>query len=139
RIAAAWVCLLTVAFLYAPLAGALLLARGADCCVGGYCKVPTHHHEKQKAAAQQVAEQPSAGEACDHEKGSGSHVTPCKMSCCPDTARPALMPVAFVLPVVTFSLEPAATIRPVTTARATEISRFARPLSPPPRLTSSLL
>src|SRR5277367_4334680 len=41
RSAAAWICMLAVALLYAPMAGAALLAYGVDCCVGGFVTSPS--------------------------------------------------------------------------------------------------
>jgi hypothetical protein len=49
------------------------------------------------------------------------------------------MPVAFVLPDVSVAPEPGGAVQLVQMARAFEISRFERPLSPPPRFFSSLL
>jgi hypothetical protein len=130
--ATVWFCLLAVALLYAPLAGAALLAYGADCCVGGFCNVPEHHHHKQQPAASQD----SGPMDCGHEM---SGMTSCSMSCCKDPARPALMPVAFVLPPASFAPAVGEVLRPVQMASSLEISRFVKPLSPPPRFLASVL
>jgi len=121
-----------VAFLYAPLAGAAILAYQADCCVGGFCNVPEHHHHHKQPPAPR---QDSAPMDCGHDM---SGMTSCSMSCCQDPARPALIPGAFVLP--TASLEPASreVLRPVQFASALEISPFVKPLSPPPRFAVSV-
>lgn len=132
--------MLAVALIYAPMAGAALIAHGMDCCTGGYCKIPAHHH-KQKT--QQTAEQHppiwhSDGMNCEHEMG-GMAMTSCSMTCCQDPSRPALVPVAFVLPAASLAPEPSDAIRCLKIAGAIEIQRFARPLSPPPRFESSVL
>lgn len=132
RSAAAWLCLLAVTLLYAPLAGAALLAYGADCCAGGFCNVPTHHHHKQQPAPSQN----SAPMDCGHDR---SGITPCSMSCCKDPARPALIPGAFVLPLAGSAAAPEEVFRPVQFRSSLEISRFVKPLSPPPRFTPSVL
>lgn len=133
RSTAVWLCLLSVALLYAPLAGAALLAHGVDCCLGGFCNVPEHHHHhKQKS----VSSQESSPMDCRHDM---SGITPCKMSCCKDPARPALIPGAFVLPELSFAPSAGEVLRPVQLASSLEISRFVKPLSPPPRFTDSVL
>jgi len=131
-VAAAWFCLLAVALLYAPLAGAEWLAHSKDCCTGGYCTIPEHHHHKhQRAPAQN-----SSPMDCGHDMGG---MMSCSMSCCQDPARPALMPGMFLLPSVSFAPLAARVLRPIKIASALEISRFVKPLSPPPRLASPVL
>jgi hypothetical protein len=132
RSAAAWLCLLAVALLYAPLAEAALLAHGVDCCVGGFCNVPEHHHHKQKP----VPSQKTSPMDCGHDM---SGMTSCSMSCCNDPARPALLPGAFVLPPSSFVPVDGEVLRPVQLASSSELSRFVKPLSPPPRFSASVL
>ncbi len=132
QLAAAWVCLLAVALLYAPLAGAALLAHGVNCCVGGVCPIPEHHHHKQQPAAAKEA----APMDCGHEMGG---MTSCSMSCCKDPSRPALIPGAFVLPEVSFAPTAGEVLHAVQLASSLEISRFVKPLSPPPRSTPQVL
>jgi len=132
RWAAAWFCLLAVALLYAPQAGTALLAYEANCCVGGVCNVPEHHHHKQQPAPSPD----SAPMDCGHDM---SGMTSCSMSCCKDPARPALMPGAFVLPPASFVPVTGEVLGPVQWASSLEISRFVKPLSPPPRFAASVL
>ena len=132
RTAAGWLCLLAVALLYAPLAGAALLVCGVNCCVAGFCNVPEHHRHKQ----QPTPSEESAPTDCGHNVRG---MTPCSMSCCKDPARPALIPGAFVLPPASFVPAMGKVLRPVQVASALEISRFVRPLSPPPRSTATVL
>jgi hypothetical protein len=124
--------MLAVALLYAPLAGAMLLAHGVDCCAGGFCNVPEHHHHKKAPAASQE----SAPMDCGHDMGG---MTSCSMSCCKDPARPELIPGAFLLPSLSYAPAACEVLRPVQPAITLEISRFVKPLSPPPRFTASVL
>jgi hypothetical protein len=132
RSATAWLCLLAVALLYAPMAGAALLAYGVDCCVGGFCNIPEHHHHKSQPAPTQD----TAPMDCVHDM---SGMKPCSMSCCKDPARPALIPGAFVLPPASFVPAASEVVRPILLANHLEISRFVKPLSPPPRFAASVL
>jgi hypothetical protein len=132
RMAAAWFCLLAVALLYAPLVGAVLLAHGVDCCAGGFCTIPEHHHQKQ----QRVPAQESSPMDCGHDM---SGMTSCSMSCCKDPSRPALLTGAFVVPSLSFAVAVGEAHRPVLPANSLEISRFAKPLSPPPRFAPAVL
>ena len=131
RAAAACLCMVAVALLYAPLGAAALIANGVGCCASGFCPIKAHHHHKQ--APSQHDSQPMD---CGHDM---SGMAACSMSCCPDHGRPAVVPATFVLP-------PAATVppahemvRPVLLTASTEISQALKPLSPPPRFASSLL
>jgi hypothetical protein len=141
RTAAAWICLLAVALLYAPLASAALIANGLDCCAGGYCNIPEHrHHQRQLGhghhGAPAAPSQNSAPMDCGHEM---SGLTSCSMSCCQDTVRPTLIPGAFVLPDVIFVPATTEATRPVQVSDAFEPSRFVKPVSPPPRFASPIL
>jgi hypothetical protein len=133
RTAAAWFCLLAVALLYAPLASAVLLAHGADCCVNGYCNIPAHHHHKQPPAP----EKNTVPMDCGHDLGGG--MKPCSMSCCQDHLRPALIPGAFVIPSLRAAPAIVGVLYPVQITNSSEISRFVKPLSPPPRFFSAAL
>jgi hypothetical protein len=135
RQAGGWICLLAVAFMYAPLAGAAWLLN-SDCCASGYCKVPAHHRAGHGAARAQQMPSQAREMKCEHE---GSGRMSCSMSCGQDSVRPALMPVAFILPVATIVSGPSATLRPVPVTAVSEIPQLVEPLSPPPRLASFVL
>jgi hypothetical protein len=134
QVAAGWICLFALALLYAPMAGAVLLAHESDCCAGGYCKVPMHRHGTQGNAPEHQPPRQLDGTSCDHNKG----MQDCSMSCCHDPARPALIPTAFVLPSATFAPERGETLRNLPVIRTSEILRYTRPASPPPRNASLL-
>jgi len=136
RFAAAWLCLLAVTLIYAPMAGAAWLAHNMDkmaCCAGGYCPIAAHHHQKQKRNSSQN----SMPMDCGHEMGGMDGMMSCSMSCCQNPARPALIPGAFLLPAVNFAPPTDEISHPVLIGSAFEISRFAKPHSPPPRTSSS--
>lgn len=135
RLVAGWICLLAVAFMYAPLAGAAWFVN-SDCCATGYCKVPAHHQAGNGAAHTQQIPPQDREMKCEHD---GDRRMACSMSCCQDSVRPALMPVAFILPVATIVSAPGATLRPVSVTAVSEIPQFVEPLSPPPRLASFVL
>jgi hypothetical protein len=133
RTGAAWLCVLAVALLYAPLTGAAILAYQADCCVGGVCNIPAHHHHHKQPPGPAQESMPMD---CGHDM---SGMTPCSMSCCQDPARPALIPGAFVLSAASFFAAPGEVLRPMQLVGSLEISRFVKPLSPPPRFAVSVL
>jgi hypothetical protein len=139
RAAAAWICIVAVVFLYAPLAGAALLAHGMDCCTGDYCPIKEHHHNHGKPQGAKAAHQHEAAADCDHDGHGLAGMTACSMSCCQDTARPAVNPAAFVLPTPVFVPATREVVRPVQIVSVQKVSRLAKPLSPPPRLASPLL
>jgi hypothetical protein len=142
RTAAAWLCLLAVALLYAPLASAALIANGADCCVNGYCNIAEHKHHKQKLAQSQDAAPMDCGHDMSGMGGKadlGVGMKSCSMSCCQDPVRPVLIPGAFLLPGMEAAPTVIEVIRPVEIKNSLEISRFIKPLSPPPRFSSSVL
>jgi hypothetical protein len=63
----------------------------------------------------------------------------CSMSCCKDPSRPALIPGAFLLPTADFVPAAGEALQTVPLANPLEISRFVKPLSPPPRFESPVL
>jgi hypothetical protein len=135
RVVCGWICLLAVAFMYAPLAGAAWLLN-SDCCAAGFCKVPAHHQAGQGAARAHQMPSQDREMKCEHDGGGRMA---CSMSCCQDSVRPALMPVAFILPAAAIMSGPSTTLRPVVVTAVSEIPQFVKPLSPPPRLATFVL
>jgi len=128
RIVAAWVCLLTAAFLYAPLAAANWSAHVMACCTGDYCPIAQHHHPKKPAS-------PHSEMDCGHDM---SEMMDCSMSCCPRSENPLVTAIAFVLPHVTSVSTGIAVTGSADTLQALEIPRSLKPVSPPPRLAHIL-
>jgi hypothetical protein len=129
RTAAAWLCLLAVALLYAPLAAAAWASRSMACCTGNHCDIPAHHYR-------QAAAQPASHEDCGH---GASELTPCSMSCCQTLDKPVVTGVAFVLPHLAFTTAPVMVTRAPDSAHSIEIPRSTQPLSPPPRIGAAAL
>jgi hypothetical protein len=123
RILAALVCLLAVAFLYAPFAAAAWSSHAMACCTDGFCNIPKHHHKKAPANS-------TASEDCDHQMGG---MMDCSMSCCQDPVRPAVTSMAFVLPPATCAASAMSITGAVERVHSIEIPRTIAPLSPPPR------
>jgi len=121
----AWVCLLAVASLFAPLAGAAWSASTMDCCTGDHCTIPKHHH--RKAAAHMN---------CDHDNAGG--LTECSMSCCQDEERPWATAMIFVMPLLAMSSVPLHVMPADEASRSIEIPRSVQPLVPPPRSIASV-
>jgi|SRR5438477_7440045 len=125
RLLAAWVCLLAVASLFAPLAGAAWSASAMDCCTGDHCTIPRHHHRKAAAHLD-----------CDHDNAGG--LTACSMSCCQDEERPLATAMIFVMPLPAMSSAPLHVRPAVEAPRSIAIPRSVQPLVPPPRSIASL-
>ena len=128
RIVAAWVCLLTAAFLYAPLAAASWSAHAMACCTGDYCPIAQHHHQKKPASAQPEMD-------CGHELG---EMMNCSMSCCQRSENPLVTAVAFVLPEVSSTSVSTAVSGSIEISQLLAIPRSLKPLSPPPRFAHTL-
>jgi hypothetical protein len=120
RFFAAWSCLLAVALLYAPLAGAAWSSRAMACCTEDHCNVPRHHHQKKPTQSE-----------CGHDL---CGLSDCSISCSQNPDGPVVTAVAFVLPTLTFASAPVLVTRTVGTLRSVEIPRSVEPLSPPPRV-----
>jgi hypothetical protein len=137
RIVAAWLCLMAVALLYAPMAGAAWLAHSKDsmdCCAGGFCPMAAHRHHKQMPAPSQN----SSPMNCEHDMGGMNGMGACSVSCCQNPARLALLPSLFLLPPASLPQNFEPVTRPVQVASSLELWPFLQKLSPPPKLASSL-
>jgi hypothetical protein len=129
RAAYACICMLAVGLLYAPTAAVAWTARGRACCAADHCPVPEHHHSKAPARSEMPMD-------CGHDmSGMGA----CSMSCCHDSGRQLVTPMAFVLPSIASFSAPDAVITDVEMASPIETPKAFEPLSPPPRLTASVL
>jgi len=127
RIVAAWVCLLTAAFLYAPLAAASWSAHAMACCTGDYCPIAQHHHPKRPASHSEMD--------CGHDMG---EMMDCSMSCCPRSENPLVTAIAFVLPHMISASANIAVTGAAGSLQALEIPRSLEPISPPPRFAHTL-
>jgi hypothetical protein len=136
RRATACICLLAVALLYAPFVAATLVTPRMDCCSAGFCPARGRHHKTQQAAAPQDAMPMDCGH--DMNGHGSSEMSMCSISCCQSPEHPTLMPGAFVLPNATLLAGAGELVRSIQVSTSEEISRFSKPLSPPPRGASVL-
>jgi len=125
----AGLCLLAVALLYAPFAAAAYSARAADCCAGGHCPVSEHHPSKVPVA-------PSSPMDCGHAMAG---MASCSVSCCQSLERPAVTPLAFLLPSPASPIVRAGATEFTTALKIIEIPRSLEPISPPPRFVAAVL
>src|SRR5260370_34814271 len=127
RSISASICLLMGVLLYAPLAGAAWWAHRSACCTSGQCASHGHHQQKAPSA-------PANDRDCEH--GMSDRLT-CAMSCCHDSDRSLLTPIAFVLP-PSVAIAPAPAIQsPIEFAKLLTFPVSTQPLSPPPRSVSA--
>src|SRR5437660_3261954 len=127
RCVVASICLLIVALLYAPLAGAAWSSYQSSCCTSGQCKIPAHHHQKTAAVPAHLID-------CEHEM-SGMMV--CAVSCCHVSDRSLFTSIAFVLPASILTAPSVAITLPIELVKPLDFPRSIEPLSPPPRLVSA--
>src|SRR6266851_8698431 len=127
RSISAVICLFLVVLLYAPVAGAAWSSYQSACCMSGQCPIPGHHHQKTPAA-------PANHMDCGHDM---SGMMACSMSCCHDSDRSLVTPMAFVLP-LSIAVDPSAAINsPIVLTNPMDFPRSIEPLSPPPRFISA--
>ena len=134
----AWVCLLEVLLLWAPLGAAALEANGIGCCMAGFCARGPQGHQ---SGAQARPVQPAATETsmgCEHHGGATQNkpdAMKCSMSCCHETSTAMAAAIIFVLPATTSLSAPLGAAWASPELTATEFMQSIQPLSPPPRIT----
>lgn len=119
----AWVCLVAVALLWAPVWAATWQAGAMACCHDNMCA--THRHARTNEQA------PQTPINCDHHHGNG--IPDCSMSCAKETNPPLAAGVIFVLPEPEILSQPSPVLSAATEFVATEFVQSIEPLSPPPR------
>ena len=124
RSISASICLLMVALLYAPFAGTAWVSYLTACCKSGQCPIAAHHHQRAPTA-------PASHMDCGHDMPG---MMTCAVSCCHDSDRSLVTPVAFVLPPALVAADVAARKSPIELAKPLDFPRSIEPLSPPPRL-----
>lgn len=122
-------CLLAVALLYAPFAATAYSARAAACCASGRCPISGHHPSQAPAA-------PSSPMDCGHAMAG---MASCSISCCQSLERPAVTPLAFLLPSPASPIVQAGATEFSTAPKSSEIPRSREPVSPPPRFLATVL
>ncbi len=127
RSISASICLLIVALLYAPFAGAAWASYLNACCTSGQCPIAAHHHHKAPAA-------PANHMDCEHDMPG---MMTCAMSCCHDSDRSLFTSLAFVLPPPVAATMVTAINSPIELTKPLDFPLSIEPLSPPPRCVSA--
>src|SRR5712692_9385529 len=120
RSISASICLLMVALLYAPLAGAAWSSYLTACCKSGQCPIAAHHHQKAPAV-------PANRMDCGHDMPG---MMACAMSCCHDSDGSLVASITFLLPPSPAATMTIATKSPIILARPLDFPRAIEPLSP---------
>ena len=125
----AWVCLVAVALLWAPMWAAAWPTDGMDCCKNGMCMA--HRHSKPGPARPQPAGAEKTPMDCGHHGESG--VANCSMACCHESSQILATPTIFVMPAPATMGQPSEARTAASSFAPTEFVQSSEPLSPPPR------
>jgi len=125
----AWVCLLAVALLWAPMWAAAWQTDVMACCKGGMCMA--HGHVKAEAAQPRQSGARETPMSCEHHGGSG--MSNCSLTCCQEGSHVLAATAVFVMPEPTSIEQPGEATTVPGSFAATEFVQSFAPLSPPPR------
>jgi len=125
----AWVCLMAVALLWAPMWATAWQTDGMDCCKGGMCMA--HRHSKLEPARPQQTGAAETPMDCQHHGGSG--MSNCSMACCQESSHTLATPAIFVMPEPTTIGQPSEATLATGNFAATGFVQSFAPLTPPPR------
>ncbi len=125
----AWVCLVAVMLLWAPLWATAWQSDGMDCCKGGMCMA--HGHSKPNAAGSRQTSAEETPMQCGHH-GGGS-MADCSMTCCHQSSPDLKAPAIFVMPNPARIDQPLEVMSAAGNFAPTEFLQSFEPLSPPPR------
>src|SRR5271165_659102 len=131
----AWVCLVAVVLLWAPLGAAAWQAHGMACCDGGMCA--THGHSKPNYSQPRQATPTETPLNCGHHGGTG--IANCSVSCCQENNPSFTSAVVFLLPAAAIFSQPPPALATSVKFAPTEFVQASKPLSPPPRISPSIL
>jgi hypothetical protein len=129
RVLEAWVCLVAVVLLWAPMWAAAWRANGMACCCSGLPQAreqsKTNHPRPQQATPVE------APIGCQHQ--GGSEITGCSMSCCHESSPCITTSVIFVLPERATICQPSQAMAAFANFAPTEFVLSFEPPYPPPR------
>lgn len=128
RIIAAWVCLLAVAMLWAPLAAMAWSSRGMACCNGMMCAAQKHN-----SGTHQKNARPSADAPMECEHSGGSRMASCSMTCCQQETVSFVGTSVFVLPETAALSGPGEKVEVIESHTAFEVRQAIEPPYTPPR------
>jgi len=126
---AAWISLLAVLLIYAPVASATLMAVTGACCSGDQCPIHGNHHPAKQNTSQHNDDAPMD---CEHHGHSANKMRSCSMSCCHTVEPAAVHAHIFLISLpVGISFTPLSSVVPAISAF--RIFSTISPLSPPPK------
>jgi hypothetical protein len=130
RRVSAWISMLAILLIYAPVTTATLMAVTGACCTGDQCPIHGNLHPAKESPAQQRDNSPMD---CDHHGHAANKMQTCSMSCCHTVEQPAIHAHIFLLTPVSLQsslvLVSSASFVPTTI----EVSPAFAPLAPPPK------
>jgi hypothetical protein len=131
---AAWISLLAVLLIYAPVASATLMAVTGACCGGDQCPIHGNHHPAKQNTSQHNDDAPVD---CDRHGHSPNKMSSCSMSCC-DTVEPAAVHAQiYVLVPLSLGAPLALSLSAVPAISPAGIFASASPLAPPPKSSNN--
>lgn len=125
----AWVCLVAVVMLWAPMGAATWQANGMACCAGGMCVA--HGHSRTNQPKPQETPPRESLTNCAHH--GDNEMVNCSMSCGHDSGSSLTTAVIFVLPTPAAISEPTQASAALTNFAPMAFVPSYDPLSPPPR------
>jgi hypothetical protein len=127
---AAWISLLAVLLIYAPVASATLLAITGACCSGEQCPIHGNHHPARQNTSQHSNDAPMD---CDHPAHSTNKMSSCSMSCCHTVEPAAVHSHIYVLIPLLLGAPLASSLCAVRSISSAGIFLSYSPLAPPPK------
>ena len=128
--AAAWISLLAVLLIYAPAAGATLMAVTGACCSDDQCPIHGNHRPAHQNTPQHSND---AAMDCDHHAHSTNKMSSCSMSCCHTVEPAAVHSHIYVLIPLTLGAPLASSLSAVPSISFAGIFLPYSPLAPPPK------
>ena len=130
RRASAWISLLAILMIYAPIASATFMAVSGACCTGDQCPIHGNHHPTKNNSS---PKNDSAPMECGHEQHSANKMRSCSVSCCHNIEQSATHANIYLLTPVSVTTGFALNASASTVASHPNISPSFAPLAPPPK------
>ena len=130
RRASAWISLLAILMMYAPIASATFMAVSGACCTGDQCPIHGNHHPARNNSN---PKNDSAPMDCGHEQHSANNMRSCSVSCCHSIEQSATHANIYLLTPVSVTTGLALNASASTLASQRDISPSFAPLAPPPK------
>ena len=128
--AAAWISLLAVLLIYAPVASATLMAVTSACCSDDQCPIHGNHHPAHQNTSQHSDDTPMD---CDHHAHSTNKMSSCSMSCCHTVEPAAVHSHIYVLIPLSLGAPLASSLSALPSISSARILLPSSPLAPPPK------